>query len=289
MTSNTSDNTTPNLTPALPPLSQVRMVITDMDGTLVADDKSLPEGLAEAIDGLAAHGIPLVPASGRQLASLRRTFADFPAVQTFVAENGAIAWSDGHIVGTAPLDMPTAVEVIKRARDLAATTDLDVGVVIAGRETSYVERTDAHFQDTIVTYYTAATTLPDLTDLPEQPLKVAIHSDGPIEPVFERVLAPYAETHEAVLSGAHWCDLMARGVDKGTAIADLQREGGFGPAETIVFGDHLNDLGMFRVSDWGFAVANAHPDVFAVATATIPSNEYNGVIQTIRRLLAQSH
>jgi len=52
-----------------------------------------------------------------------------------------------------------------------------------------------------------------------------------------------------------------------------------GARRMVCFGDNLNDLPMFLVSDACYAVANAHPDVLAFATGVIPSNEEGGVVQ----------
>ncbi len=45
-------------------LSSIKLVATDMDLTLLADDKSMPEGIDERIDALTEHGIVFCAASG---------------------------------------------------------------------------------------------------------------------------------------------------------------------------------------------------------------------------------
>ena len=88
-----------------------------------------------------------------------------------------------------------------------------------------------------------------------------------------------------VVSGEHWVDVMNRTADKGAALRRLQRELGITPAQTMVFGDYLNDLQMLDAAEWSFAMENAHPDVIARARHLAPSNNDNGVLRTIARVL----
>ena len=52
------------------------------------------------------------------------------------------------------------------------------------------------------------------------------------------------------------------------------------PASRItVFGDHLNDLSMFRVAGRRVAVANAHPDILQIADEVIGTNDEDAVVR----------
>ncbi|MFN8085781.1 MAG: HAD hydrolase family protein [Microbacterium sp.] len=93
-------------------------------------------------------------------------------------------------------------------------------------------------------------------------------------------------THQVVVSGRHWVDVMNTTVDKGVALRSLQRALGVTPAQTAAFGDYLNDLEMLRAADWSYAMADAHPDVAAVARHRAPSNAEAGVVSVLERLLA---
>jgi hydroxymethylpyrimidine pyrophosphatase-like HAD family hydrolase len=88
-----------------------------------------------------------------------------------------------------------------------------------------------------------------------------------------------------VVSGEHWVDVMNSTANKGAALRGLQRALGITPAQTMVFGDYLNDLEMLDAADWSFAMANAHPEVVRRARHLAPSNNDNGVLRTISRVL----
>ena len=64
----------------------IRLIVTDMDGTLLHDDKSMPDGTFALIDALHARGIHFAAASGRQYASLRDNFKEHATYMHFIAE-----------------------------------------------------------------------------------------------------------------------------------------------------------------------------------------------------------
>ena len=52
---------------------------------------------------------------------------------------------------------------------------------------------------------------------------------------------------------------------KGHALETVMQRFGLLPSEVMVFGDYNNDLEMLALSDYSFAMANAHPNVKKVA------------------------
>ena len=88
-----------------------------------------------------------------------------------------------------------------------------------------------------------------------------------------------------VVSGEHWLDVMALGVNKGAGIRHIQEALGITRAQTMVFGDFLNDLEMMDEADYSFAMANAHPVLAERARYRAPGNTDNGVVRTIKSVL----
>ena len=75
---------------------------------------------------------------------------------------------------------------------------------------------------------------------------------------------------------------MAPGVNKGVAITRLRKLLGLRPDQCMAFGDYPNDLEMLRAVTYGYAMANAHPDVKAAARFSAPSNDEDGVMRVLR-------
>ncbi|MFF8971002.1 Cof-type HAD-IIB family hydrolase [Streptomyces sp. NPDC014995] len=264
--------------------ADIRLVVTDMDGTLLDDDKRTPEGLWEVLALLRERGVLFSPASGRQYATLAREFAAVADGMVFIAENGTYVVRDGEELSSDPLAPDVVAEVVGAVRRLAAG-GVDVGAVVCGKRSAYVERADEAFLAEVRRYYLRHQVVEDVAVVDDDVIKVALFDFGAAEETTAPALASFADTHQVVVSGEHWVDVMNRTANKGAALRRLQRDLGITPAQTMVFGDYLNDLEMLDAADWSFAMANAHPEVVRRARHLAPSNNDNGVLRTVVRLL----
>ncbi|WP_329415520.1 Cof-type HAD-IIB family hydrolase [Streptomyces sp. NBC_00704] len=264
--------------------ADIRLVVTDMDGTLLDDDKRIPAGLWEVLERLRERGVLFSPASGRQYASLAREFAGVADGMVFIAENGAYVVRDGEEVSSDPLDPDVVARVVAAARRLAAD-GVDMGVVVCGKRSAYLERSDEPFLAEAARYYVRHQVVEDVAAVDDEIVKVALFDFGSAEESTAPALAAFADTHQVVVSGEHWVDVMNRTAHKGAALRRLQRELGITPAQTMAFGDYLNDLEMLDAAEWSFAMTGAHPEVVRRARHLAPSNNDNGVLRTVVRLL----
>jgi Cof subfamily protein (haloacid dehalogenase superfamily) len=263
----------------------VRLVVADMDGTLLTPDGEVPEDFWPLRRLMARRGVEFVPASGRQLATLRSTFGGEGGIMTYIAENGTLVVHDGEVTATTTVDAPTVRRVIALVRELVGR-GLDLGLVVCGVETAYVERADEAFLAEARKYYHRLEIVDDLDVVDGDVLKLAVHDFVDAEPTAAAEFGALAETHQVVVSGKHWIDVMNPEADKGRGVRALQEALDVTPAQTAVFGDYLNDLAMYDVAEWSFAMANAHPDITAAARYTAPSNAEHGVVRVLERLLA---
>ena len=274
--------------------ADLRLAAVDMDGTLLDDDKNFPPGMDEFLDLMDERGVTFAPASGRQVWTLIDMFPGRPGM-TVIGENGGIVMRDGVEVSSHPVDTPTVREVIRLVREATSVPDgIDGGLVMCGKQFAYVERTDEGFVEGVMPYYHRTKRVEDQNaiidaieagQIDDAIVKLAVYVIGPVEPLAQATLANFADTHQYAISGANWADLQVQGVDKGSAVRDLQRFLGVERAQTAVFGDAGNDLSMMGVADLSFAMANASQDVIEAARFVAPSNNEAGVAQVLRSLL----
>jgi len=265
----------------------IRLIAVDMDGTLLDGDGNVPEPLWDLLPRLAERGVAFVPASGRQLATLRATFGDAGDEMTFIAENGAYVVRAGIEVASVALEAAFVDRAVRRIRSLA-DAGYDLGVVVCGKRSAYIERCDDAFREEAQAYYAALEAVDDVLAVEDDVLKIAIYDFAPAEESVGLALDDLARTHRVVVSGAHWVDIMQPGVDKGVALRRLQEELGVSPEQTAAFGDYLNDLEMLDAAHWSYAMADAHPEVVARARHRAPSNLDHGVLTTIEELLGRT-
>ncbi|MFC5731579.1 MULTISPECIES: Cof-type HAD-IIB family hydrolase [Nocardioides] len=266
----------------LPEIDDLRLVVADLDGTLLDGDGALPPGIWPLLELMRSAGVAFVPASGRQYATLARMFSGVSDGMAFIAENGALVVRDGVEVSSSPLPRRTVADAVGRLRELSAGRDL--GVVVCGKRSAYVERTDRAFVAHAEPYYAELARVADLLAVDDEVIKIAVYDFTDARGV-EPTLAPLRDAHQVVVSGRHWIDVMSGGTDKGVAVRRLQQELGVTAAQTVAFGDYLNDLGMLDAADLSFAVENAHETVRRRARYSAPSNLEHGVITTLEHLL----
>lgn len=265
--------------PASRDAHDVRLVVADLDGTLLDPDHRPDPSLWPLLEELDRRGVTFCPASGRQYASILKQLGAAGDSLVVVAENGAYVARAGAELVSDPIDGTAVVSAVRalRAEEKAGTA---LGIVLAGRRAAYIERSDDDFLATVRTYYERIQVVGDLLEAPEEILKVAVF-DASYTGTSVRALEHLRATHQVVVSGAHWVDVMNRHAHKGTAVRRLQTSLGIGPEHTMAFGDYLNDLQMLDTAELSFAMANAHPDVLARARYIAPPNTDNGVVRTV--------
>ena len=83
-------------------------------------------------------------------------------------------------------------------------------------------------------------------------------------------------------------DVMEKGANKGTALNKVQELFGISKEETAAFGDNHNDLEMLREAGDSYAVANARREVKEAARFLIKSNNEDGVLQQLKKILQKA-
>jgi Cof subfamily protein (haloacid dehalogenase superfamily) len=112
------------------------------------------------------------------------------------------------------------------------------------------------------------------------------HPDLPLERLAS-VVATVAGSDAAVtVSGKWFVEVSAAGVTKALALDALAARLGIRADEAVAFGDMPNDLPMLAWAGRAVAVANAHPEVLAVADEVTASNDDDGVALVLERLVS---
>ena len=70
-------------------MAPIRLVALDLDGTLLNEEKIITEGNLEALAGLRAAGVLVVPVTGRPAQGLPRQVLELPGLRYTITSNGA--------------------------------------------------------------------------------------------------------------------------------------------------------------------------------------------------------
>lgn len=267
----------------------VRLVATDLDGTLVRRDGTISARTVAAVRRAREHGVEVVAVTGRPprwltgIAGLDEVVGGGVAV----CANGALVW-----------DVPGArvlrAHVIERDAVLAAARILRAslpGAVLAvetlqgfRRTPEYVPRYDAQV---VAPVAPLGELLADDPGVVKLLVRCEGRSSDEVLAAAARVLGPLGcPTHSGARDGL--VEVSAPGISKAGTVAALALERGIGPEEVAAFGDMPNDLEMLCWAGHGYAMADGHPDVVAAVGGTAPPCEDDGVAQVLERLVGDS-
>ena len=273
---------------ALPTRAEVaglRLVATDMDGTLLDPQHRVDPAFWQVVDRLEDHGIEVCAATGRQAAALAQVLGARIAALTLITDNGATVTRHGRVLHEARVGDDAVAEVAERIRALARSGQR-VALAISGSDQAVIEGLDQGAIAEARVYYPNARVVEDVTTAGVAPVKVSVFDLAPITEAVVPALADLASDHTLLQGHEHWVDVNAAGTDKGSALGLVQRHLAVGADQTAAFGDHLNDLGLLGAASLSFAVANAQPEVLAAARFRAPANTRGGVVTALRALLA---
>lgn len=259
----------------------MKLVATDLDGTLVRSDGSVSAFTADVLARVEALGIPVVFVTGRPLRWTEEVFEHVGEHGLAVVSNGALVWDVArhrpHLVRPIDPDLGLAVcEVIREAipGSAFAVETLD-GI---GLEPEFLERhpvPDGARRAPVV----------ELFDQPALKLLARHEELGPQE---------FWDAAEAAVEGRlviTWSsatsllEISAPGVTKASTLALLCADLGIDAADVVAFGDMPNDLPMLAWAGTSYAMSNAHPTVLEAAGAVAPSNDEDGVATVLTGLL----
>ncbi len=263
----------------LPLLKDVKLVVTDMDGTLLNNQHQVSDLFFEQFWALKEKGIQVVAASGRQHNSIVEKLAPIASDLTVIAENGAMTT---HLGKTNCLGFPA--KAYDKTLDLL-NKQQGMHPVLCTNGSAYIAKGQERFEDVLREYYSHFNVIERLEDYQEEVLKIAIYHFESSEKFIYPAVSSLESDLKIKISGPNWVDLSHPNANKGYALDKLQKKLGISPAETMVFGDYNNDLEMMSQAHFSFAMENAHPNVLAAARYKTSSNEAGGVEKILSELL----
>ena len=258
----------------------IKLIVSDMDGTLVNDEKKIDESIYDILPKLKEMGTRFVVASGRQYPSLCNDFKEHTKDVVICSENGAFIVDDGKELYARCMTK----EQVKMSLDAAFAVEGMEPVVCAKYVTYTRSQEMADFLASPKFNYKMAL-VDDLYNIDDDIIKVSmmvLNGEDTVA-MFRKVRAVLDESMNLVTSGEGCMDSGIYGVNKGAAVEALQEMWGITPEETMVFGDQYNDVEMFDRAHYSFAMAGAMEGVKKKARFVTGSNNEGSVVKEIRK------
>lgn len=264
----------------------VKLIATDMDGTLLNSNHEIPNDFKETISALKEKDVMFAISTGRNYLDISYKFDDYKDELLFICENGTGIYYKDECIYSKFLENGTIKKLVKLGREID-----NAYPILCGTKGLYLEDEKALEQLNILFPMNVPVTKVDsLLDVDDGIFKVNMFDLTDAEtnsyPIFKN------ENIEGVTltpSGRYWLDMSSFGTNKGIAIKKVQDMFDIDYKETMVFGDHLNDIEMMQSAYYSYAMKNGHDDVKEVANfETKYTNEECGVIKTIQEEVLQT-
>ena len=273
-------------------MSGIRLIVMDMDGTLLAGDgRTIPRENVRALRRAADRGIRLALATGRLPDDAGFFALDAGLHMHILAVNGSVRVDEplGKVTVARFIPAPAARTIAKLARECGlrfsissvnevAFSDMPPDIEAARRsQGTYLDREGGRIRLSL-----DGSRIEALLDRVNK-FSVISPDANRLARLKARVLS---QTSGADVTSS-WYDnleIIPEGVNKGSAMAELAASLGIEAAQVMAIGDQDNDISMISRAGVGVAVGNASPAARAAADYVVGTNDQGGVAQAIEAL-----
>ncbi|BBF43634.1 Cof-type HAD-IIB family hydrolase [Lachnospiraceae bacterium KM106-2] len=255
----------------------IKLIATDMDGTLLDENNKLPEDFFPMLHRLNDQNIRFAVASGRPYKTLYENFRPYSDEMYFICDNGAYIVEPNKEPIISIIDKEMVNEIVTACDKIEGTH-----LLICGKKHFYHKPFPAHIGENILKYYKDLKCLSDLHNIDDDIFKIAICDEmGSKDHAFPILNDHFGNEMKVVVSGELWLDINNKGINKGVALKQLQKDFSITREETMAFGDFYNDIELLQAADYSFVMENANEDMKQYGRFIAKPNSENGVLSTI--------
>lgn len=251
------------------------MIISDLDGTIIPHGGCVSEANKRAIESFLAGGGHFGIATGRTPEAAAGYLDGVSITAPSIFFNGSMLydWQAGKVFVTKPLTQAGAPDLWPRFAALCLERFPKACIEVYTQEDCHII-SNPRYDDPRLPhehYRYCHSDLADLADVRKTPwLKFFVCADPADIRELEReaeVFGTAACSHH-FYSEANYHEFVAKGVSKGSMLAEIRKMPAFSQTKIIALGDYLNDRELLEAADIGIASGNAHDELKALADFT---------------------
>jgi len=258
----------------------IKLIATDIDGTLLNYDRTVPERLMSCLELLENHGVKVVPVTGRMYKAAIKIYEQLDFKDALVSyQGGQINDSDGKIIYQKVLD----ANQIKRGINWAWENNVHLQIytndnLFAEKDNDFIKR------------YSYEQNVPyNIVDFGDSRAEyaskmLAVDYDNP-----DRVTAWVDELTKLfpecfiVKSTPNFCEISHKNANKYDSVKFLQEYYGFKDDEVLTIGDQNNDIALLQAGGVRVAMGNATDELKAIATYITDDVKDNGWANAVEK------
>lgn len=252
----------------------IRFIASDLDGTLLNKDGTLPQGIFPLIRTLKEKNITFCAASGRQYGNLRRLFAPVADDIVYICENGSyIVAGKDTFAQTIPDDIaqPLIHDILDSGMQLLLSTP-ESSMLLTSAERSFADDIFYRLRNT-------CTVIPDHSLPKNSYIKISGFGKNGVSHLAPALQSKWSSFLHADIAGEKWLDFTL--TNKGDGIRILSDMLHIPASQMAAFGDQYNDLSMLEKVENPFLMVNAPEELKRQYSFPICNN----VVDTLRDLI----
>lgn len=262
----------------------IRLIATDMDGTLLNSQKEFDDEFFDVLSKVIDQNIYFVVASGNQFHHLYNQFKPFSDSLYFISENGSYITKGKKEMASFLMkkeDVKIVNGILQKYPELMT--------VMGGKEKSYIYEQYRCYQEEIERHYDEYAFVKGLDDIHEGIFKFSIHDPKHhVERYVDLIKEELPSYLHIMTSGNEWMDIQHEMIHKGFGMHFLIDSLGVSRDECAAFGDQMNDYELLKSVKYSYAMANAVLPIKEIAYETIQSNDEAGVTHKIKEIIGGS-
>lgn len=265
-------------------LYMFKLVVSDLDGTFLNNSSTFDVELFNQVYGeMQENNISFVACTGKQCERVEELFGEHGKGIWILGDSATRIKKDGVVVKEFTIERNLALQAI---RDIESFSN-DFIIIACTTEAAFVH---SHIQDEyykiVKGSYKEVIKIDSFDQINSSFLKITVYDPtGRSSLLRKHVEKTLMDQIYIVDSEANWLDITALHTHKGETVRKLQEILGVTKDETLSFGDGENDVELMSIAKYSFAMNNACENTKNAASFITKSNEENGVLLTIKKMM----
>ncbi len=265
----------------------IKLIATDLDGSLLDDNKQLPADFQAVLSQLKETGIAFAAVTGRNFHATYPALGDSVNTMICVCNNGANIYENGVNTVNHPLTADQVHRTLDAVKNMRNTVPL-----LFTMDSCYAVSGPQGFMDWAQRPYSPLTWLKNYEDfykITDDVYKISVYDgSGDIENYSYPVICKAMEQDTAVyVSGEIWVDIVSQKASKGYGLQLIMERLGVKKEETMAFGDYFNDESLLAAAGYPFVMANGVQPLKDRYPRHADTNNNGGVTKAVREYVIE--
>lgn len=272
----------------------VKLIVTDLDGTLLNDDKHIPYDNVIALREAIEKGVHVSIATGRNFGSAKRYIKELGLDVPVILQNGAFIYQymEDKIIYKSDLKSEIAKLLVEKARekglfyivyiDFLKEKDMYIDTNYSGEFLSYLKQNEwrVNYVSDVVNHISNKDSIAEVA---------LVGDEEKIKNIVDNDLFKFGESVSVVknnrINSEVFYEFFGPNSSKDISFNYLLNYFNVKPEETMYLGDNYNDIGMLKIVGYPVVMENAPEEVKKYAKYVSKSNNEAGVAHAIRKLV----